>query len=84
MYDNYVLTRHLLVIRACIAMQYPPRRRTDINGNLLDGAKVGATILETVPPREVRNQCAYDLVHFDLDTQNSKDQALNGFPEILA
>lgn len=55
-------------------MQYPPRRLTDRNGNLVDDAKVGATILETVPPREVRDECAYDLVHFDLDTQNSKDQ----------
>lgn len=58
-------------------MQYPPRRLTDSNGNLVDNAKVGAIILETVPPTEVRDECAYDLVHFDLDTQNSKNQQQN-------
>lgn len=53
-------------------MQYPPRRLRDIHGRLVDSAEVGPTVLETVPLRETRHDCAYDLVHFDLDTQNSK------------
>lgn len=55
-------------------MQYPPRRLRSLNGNLLDDQEVGTPIPEVVPSERLRDGSAYDLVHFDLDPQNSKDQ----------
>lgn len=62
-----------VVIRGCIAMRYPPRlerieSRTEEDWKSQDGPP----ILEEVPEASVRNSRDYDLIHFDLDPQNSK------------
>lgn len=66
------LTSHL-VIRGCIAMRYPPRlgrikSRTEEDWKPQDGPAV----LEQVPEVSVRDSRDYDLIHFDLDPQNSE------------
>lgn len=53
-------------------MQYPPRRMVARNGVTIDDAEIGPPIPEVVPPRDLQDDCAYDLVHFDLDPQNGK------------
>lgn len=54
-------------------MRYPPRlerieSRTEEDWKSQDGPP----ILEQVPEASVRNSRDYDLIHFDLDPQNSR------------
>lgn len=61
------------VIRACIAMQYPPRFVTDMSGtNRPNSSATGPDILEEVPEDSIQDLSRYDLVHFDLDPQNGE------------
>lgn len=66
---------HLLVIRACIDMQYPPRRKLDPETGFAqylseDGEDLNGGIPLEAPDGPLPP--GYDLVHFDLDPQNSE------------
>lgn len=58
------------VIKACIAMQYPPRRRVDSNGADMWLSEDGEELNERLPDTD--RDIGYDLVHFDLDPQNGE------------
>lgn len=53
-----------------MAMQYPPRRRVDPSGADVWLDEVGDDLEEELP--QAGMDIGYDLVHFDLDTQNGK------------
>lgn len=55
-------------------MQYPPRLSTDPSGLFkLNSTAIGPDVLEEIPS-SIMAQCVsrYDLIHFDLDPQNSE------------
>lgn len=51
-------------------MQYPPRRQVDSNGGEAWLDAVGQDLNEQLPNAD--RHIGYDMVHFDLDVQNSK------------
>ena len=57
-----------IVVRACIAMQHPPRRRVNSAGGSRWLDVEGQDLQETLP--EYDRHMGYDLIHFDLDPQN--------------
>lgn len=63
------MIRHI-VVRACIAMQYPPRRRATPAGREVWLRSDGQALEERLP--EENRHLGYDLVHFDLDPKNGK------------
>lgn len=59
------------VVRACLAMEYPPRLQIHENGEWSWGSETGYDGEERVPDQEYQTE-GYGLVHFDLDPKNGE------------
>ncbi|KAI7778036.1 hypothetical protein LA080_002673 [Diaporthe eres] len=57
------------VVRACLAMEYPPRLQIQENGYWAWDSETGDDGVERVPDQE-HERDGYGLVHFDLDPDN--------------
>lgn len=70
MKQNPLVTGHT-VVRACVAMYAPTRRILNPDGTEDWFDELGPEMDELMPSRRPRPGSEYDLVHFDLDPQNS-------------
>lgn len=53
---------------------YPPRLLTTNDGNQPQKDEIGPEVLETIPVERNKMNSMYNMIHFDLDPQNSKKQ----------
>ena len=62
------------VVRACIAMKYPPRLMAGPNRQYQWRSLIGANLTETIPrsPSKDVEVPMVDLIHFDIDPQNGE------------
>lgn len=68
--DPLFLTRQS-VVRACLAIEYPPRLQIQENGYWAWDSETGDDGAERVPDLE-HHMDGYGLVHFDLDPDNGE------------
>lgn len=74
--DSLILTLQS-VVRACLAIEYPPRLQIQENGYWMWDSETGDDGVEKVPDQEYQRD-GYGLVHFDLDPDNGEGAHLIG------
>lgn len=71
------------VVRACLAIEYPPRLQIQENGYWAWDSETGDDGVERVPDQEYQRD-GYGLVHFDLDPDNGEDTHLISMSSVNA